>query len=255
MSWWARAASQGHAAARVILDSDLEQAIMVLTTLVAAVTYGWIEGFVIVGTRPEATQVWWFLGHFSTYSLSMALLFGCITGGFGLVKGASMFKHGKRFFLITFAGNYPFSWMVEDFSFFWFYPDFRLTSTAWTNWFLGGVWLLDPWRTNIGIWIPTWYFLVSAFWVAMMWWAHRCTVLDALAKDQEASKIPPEDLSRLAVRFPHLFVKKAAPVAPVKRTDAPYRSSVPIPRPTTARSPAAERALRELQEKMQHARK
>ncbi len=38
----------------------------------------------------------------------------------GLIKGRSMFVKGKRYFLFTFAGNFPFSWLVEDFAFFWF---------------------------------------------------------------------------------------------------------------------------------------
>jgi len=198
-------ASAGRDAARKIIESDLEQTAMILTTLVAGVTYGWIEGWAIETPRYEATQVWWILGHFSTYSLAMAVLFACITGGFSLIKGRSMFKHGKRYFLFTFAGNYPFSWLVEDFAFFWFYPDFRLTDTAWTNWALGGSWLLDPWRSGVKIWIPNWYWIVLVFWVCMMWYAHRCTVYDNLVKDEIAREIIPD-----TIKIPQLEVKKPA---------------------------------------------
>jgi hypothetical protein len=179
---------------------------MILTTLVASVVYAWIEGFAIQQPRYEATQVWWFLGHFSTYSVAMGILFACITGGFGLLQARSMFTKGKKYFLFTFAGNYPFSWLVEDFAFFWFSPGYRLTSDRWTNWFLGGVWILDPWRTGVKIWIPTWYLLVLLFWIAMMWYAHRCTVYDNLVKDEIAREIVPRK-----IEIPRVEVKKPEP--------------------------------------------
>jgi hypothetical protein len=167
---------------------------MIATTLVASTTYGWIEGFAIETPRYAATQVWWFLGHFSTYSFAMGLLFACITGSFGLLKSRSMFTKGKRYFLFTFAGNFPFSWLVEDFAFFWFSPEWRLTSDRWTNWILGGVWILDPWRSGVRIWVPNWYWPVLVFWLAMMWYAHRCTVYDALVKDEVARDIIPRKI-------------------------------------------------------------
>jgi len=194
--WLVQVASSARDTAHRILESDTEQLAMILTTIVAAGTYGWIEGFAIESWRYPSAQVWWFLGHFSTYSLAMAVLFACITGGFALIKGRSMFMKGKRYFLITFVGNYPFSWMVEDFAFFWFYPDpnYRLSSGIWTNWFLGGVWVLDPWRPDFRIWIPAWYFIVLLFWLGMMWYAHRCTVYDNLVKDEIAREIVPRTI-------------------------------------------------------------
>jgi len=192
--WLLRVASSGRNAAHRIIETDLEQAAMVLTTIVAATVYGWIEGFAIETPRYEATQVWWIFGHFSTYSLALLVLFACITGGFGLLKGRSMFVKGKRYFLLTFAANYPFSWLVEDFAFFWFSPEWRLTNERWTNWFLGGVWILDPWRTGVRIWIPNWYWPVLVFWLVMMWYAHRCTVYDNLVKDEIAREIVPHPI-------------------------------------------------------------
>jgi len=204
--WLVQVASSGRDAARRIIESDLEQAAMVLTTLVASTTYGWIEGFAIETPRYEATQVWWILGHFSTYSLAMAIMFACVTGGFGLLKARSMFVRGKRYFLFTFAGNFPFTWLVEDFAFFWFSPEWRLSSDRWTNWFLGGVWILDPWRTGIKIWIPNWYWPVLVFWLAMMWFAHRCTVYDNLVKDEIAREIVPGK-----IEIPRVEVKMHGP--------------------------------------------
>jgi len=259
---------------------------MILTTLVASTTYAWIEGFAIETPRYEATQIWWILGHFSTYSFAMALLFACITGGFGLLKARSMFTKGKRYFLFTFAGNFPFSWMVEDFAFFWFSPEWRLTSDRWTNWFLGGVWLLDPWRTGVQIWIPNWYWPVLVFWLAMMWYAHRCTVYDNIVKDEIAREIVPRKIEiptievKKPVRLPEEVVgppaprAEAAPEAPTPKeaervsveppilsrevpeapTPAPKPEQPPAEHPTLevpkrARSPEAEEALKKLREK------
>jgi hypothetical protein len=261
---------------------------MILTTIVASVAYGWIEGYATTPAgffdpaRWPATAAWWFLGHFSTYSLAMAILFACITGGFALIKGRSMFVKGKRYFLIAFAGNYPFSWMVEDFAFWWFYPDpnYRLSGAVWTNWFLGGVWLRDPWRSQIQIWIPTWYFIVLVFWLAMMLYAHRCTVYDNLVKDEIAREIVPRPIEipsevKKPARVPEEVAERkveAAPEAPTPKEaepvsvepqpvprevpqappEAPEREQPPAEQPTLElrkRSPEAEEALRKLREK------
>jgi len=220
-------ASSGRDAAKRILESDLEQAAMILTTLVASTTYAWIEGFAIETPRYEATQVWWILGHFSTYSLAMGVMFACITGGFGLLKARSMFVRGKRYFLFTFAGNFPFSWLVEDFAFFWFSPEWRLTSDRWTNWILGGVWILDPWRTGVKIWIPTWYLPVLIFWFCMMWYAHRCTVYDNIVKDEIARDIVPRK-----IEIPQVEVKKPVrvPEEVAERPSAPATEEAPTPK-------------------------
>jgi hypothetical protein len=256
---------------------------MILTTLVASTTYAWIEGFAIETPRYEATQVWWILGHFSTYSLAMGVMFACITGGFGLLKAKSMFVRGKRYFLFTFAGNFPFSWLVEDFAFFWFSPEWRLTSDRWTNWILGGVWILDPWRTGVQIWIPTWYLPVLIFWFCMMWYAHRCTVYDNIVKDEIAREIVPRKIEiptievKKPVRLPEEVVEgRRAPTetepekpeaeavtvepqpspreVPQAPTEAPQREQPPAEHPTLevpkrARSPEAEEALKKLRQK------
>jgi len=284
--WLVRVADSARESAARILESDLEQIALILTTLVASTTYAWVEGFAIETPRYQATQIWWILGHFSTYSLAMGVLFACITGGFGLLKARSMFTKGKRYFLFTFAGNFPFSWLVEDFAFFWFSPEWRLTSDRWTNWILGGVWILDPWRTGVKIWIPTWYLPILLFWLAMMWYAHRCTVYDNIVKDEIARDIVPRTIEipqievKKPVRLPEEVVgppaprAEAAPEAPTPKeaervsveppilsrevpeapTPAPKPEQPPAEHPTLeapkrARSPEAEEALAKLRKK------
>jgi len=237
---------------------------MILTTIVAATTYGWIEGFAIETPRYQATQIWWILGQFSTYSLAMWVLFACITGGFALIKGRSMFVKGKRYFLFTFAGNFPFSWLVEDFAFFWFSPEWRLNSERWTNWFLGGLWILDPWREGIKIWIPTWYAPVLVFWLCMMWYAHRCTVYDNLVKDEIAREIVshpieiPSEQKVEALEAPtwketeHIAVEPQPISREASETPPPTPEHPEIPVPILEprkRSPEAEEALKKLREK------
>ena len=239
-SWVLQVASAGRDAAHRIIESDLSQLAMILTTIVAGTIYGWIEGWALrVGEQGSeqflATQSLWLLGHFSTYSVALGILFACITGGFSLIKGRSMFTHGKRYFLITFAGNYPFAWLVEDFAFFWFYPDWRLNDKAWTTWFLGGFWLLDPWRSGVKIWIPNWYWIVFAFWISMMFFAHRCTVYDNLVKDEIAREILPP-----TIKMPQLVVKKPEPVSVEKETPAPVKA---VPAPVASGTPEPPRIV------------
>lgn len=276
--WLVQVAASAQESAAKILESDLEQIALILTTLVASTTYGWIEGFAIETPRYQATQVWWILGHFSTYSLAMGVLFACITGGFGLLKARSMFTKGKRYFLFTFAGNFPFSWLVEDFAFFWFSPEYRLTSERWTNWFLGGLWILDPWREGVKIWIPTWYAPVLAFWLCMMWYAHRCTVHDNLVKDEIAREIVPHPIEipsevKKPARLPEKVAEQKVEAAPEARTPkeaepvtvepqpsaretpeaptpTPEHAEIPVPiLAPRKRSPEAEEALKKLREK------
>jgi len=218
---------------------------MVLTTLVAATTYGWIEGFALrageYGSEQwQATQNLWILGHFSTYSVAMALLFACISGAFALIKGRSMFIKGKRYFLLTFAGNYPFSWLVEDFAFFWFYPEARLNDTAWTNWGFGGVWLLDPWRSGVKIWIPNWYWIALAFWLVMMFLAHRCTVYDNLVKDEIARDLIPSDVIPSDITIPRAEVKKPERPQEMVGSPAPGAQAETKPETTQAERVSAE---------------
>jgi hypothetical protein len=263
---------------------------MTLTTIVAATTFAWIEGFALAvppygSAAWEASQNYWLLGHFSTYSVAMAILFACVTGGFGLLQARSMFARGKRYFLFTLAGNYPFSWLVEDFAFFWFYPDARLSSTDWNTWAFGGVWLLDPWRSGVRIWIPNWYWIVLLFWAAMMWYAHRCTVYDNLVKDEIAREIVPRKIEiprvevKKPVRIPEETVQEkpsgkvseptteeATPKAeqvtveppagptevPPAPTETPRPEQPPTQQPTlepSKRSPEAEEALQRLRKK------
>lgn len=238
--------------ARRIMESDLAQFAMVLTTIVAAVVYGWVEGYALAvpdtsNPAHAATQSLWLLGHFSTYNVALGILFLCVTGGFSLIKSRSMFAKGKRYFLLTFVGNYPFSWMVEDFAFFFFCPDpvwCRLNERSWTNWILGGVYILDPWRPNIKLWIPAWYLIVGAWWLGMMWYAHRCTVYDNIIKDQIAREIIPGPIEIPAERAP-----KQPEFPPEPFEYVPPVKTEPVEMSPAERSPEAQEALRKLREK------
>jgi hypothetical protein len=224
---------------------------MTLTTIVASTTYGWIEGFGLTvpayGSEAwEASQNMWLLGHFSTYSVAMGILFACITGGFGLLQARSMFTRGKRYFLFTLAGNYPFAWLVEDFAFFWFYPDARLSATGWNTWALGGVWLLDPWRSGVKIWIPNWYWIVLLFWAAMMWYAHRCTVYDNLVKDEIAREIVPRkiEIPRIEVKKPEpAKIPERIPLSPPPPPTGTPEEAGPKAEQLTVRPPTGQREI------------
>jgi hypothetical protein len=146
------------------------------------------------------------------------------------------------------------------------------------------VWILDPWRTGVKIWIPTWYLPVLIFWIAMMWYAHRCTVYDNLVKDEIAREIVPRkiEIPRIEVKKPVLVPEEVAerPSAPATKrksemseaetvsvepqpslgevpqapTEASQREQPPAEHPALgapkrARSPEAEEALQRLRQK------
>jgi len=190
-----RVAGQASDAAKQILHADLAQVLMILTTLVAGVTYGWVEGYVIrenLTDRPFTS-----FGHFSSYQIAIGILFALITGGFALLKAQNMFAKGQRFFLFAVVGNYPFAWLVEDFAYFLFNPLDTLRAGHWSNWFLGGVYVYSPWlpgNPKPELWIPAWYFLAFAWFVGANWYAHQSTVYDNLVKDQIAREIVPRKI-------------------------------------------------------------
>jgi hypothetical protein len=252
--WLVRVASTAREVATDILEADLTQLLMILTTVVAAVTYGWIEGYVIQENLADRPYVWF--GHFSNYSVALGILFACITGGFALVKSRSMFARGNRYFLFAVIGNYPFAWLIEDFAYFMFNPLDALNKLHWTNWFLGGFCVYDPWKRpgDICVWIPNWYFLVLAWFLVCQFYAHRCTVNDNLVKDelgkqliQRAVEIPPVE-ARIELKPGEAESEEAAASGPSVK--APIEKPVSEqPTKSNIRSEDAEAALKRLREK------
>ena len=166
---------------------------MILITTAAAVTYGWIEGYVINASLGNQSLLPYVLfNHFTMYQVAVGLLLGLMTGGFAIIKARNMFAKGNRYFLFSVIGNYPFSWLVEDFTYFLFNPLDALSSTHWSTWILGGVYAYSPWmpgHPKPEFFIPTWYFLVFAWFVGCQWYAHRCTIYDNLVKDEIGHQI------------------------------------------------------------------
>lgn len=200
VSWAVRIASAStdvaKNAANRILEADLAQAIMVLITVAAGVCYGWIEGYVInakLGNQQLLPYV--LFNHFTMYQIAVGTLLGLTTGGFALIKARSMFAKGNRYFLFAVVGNYPFSWAVEDFTYFLFNPLDALSASHWSTWFLGGVYAYSPWmpgNPKPEFFIPSWYFLVFAWFIACNLYAHRCTVYDNLLKDEIGRQLLPK---------------------------------------------------------------
>jgi hypothetical protein len=117
----------------------------------------------------------------------------------------------------------------------------------WTNWFMGGVSLMDPWTANVQLWIPTWYFLILAWAIGCQWYAHRCTVYDNLIKDEIGQQILP--------KLPIPPVDQHAPSYPsrvpaaVPKIQPPQKTQTSITPTFKARSADAEAALQRLRKK------
>lgn len=239
-----RLASSARDIASRILKADLAQLTMILTTVVAGVTYGWIEGYVIRENLTNRSFTW--LGHFSSYQVAVGILFGCITGGFALIQSRNMFARGNRYFLFAVIGNYPFAWLIEDFTYFLFNPLDALSAEHWTNWFLGGIYVYSPWVPGVPkpeFWVPTWYFLVFAWFLVCQFYAHRCTVYDNLVKDEICEQIVPKPIEIPSEPAP---AKQVSPEATAE-TKAPSISPTHEAMKTKpARTMEAEEALERL---------
>jgi hypothetical protein len=206
---------------------------MILITTTAATTYGWVEGYVLNASLGDQSKLpYIFLGHFTAYQVAVGLLLGSITGGFALIKSTQMFAKGNRYFLFACAGNWPFSWLVEDFTYFLFNPLDTIHEHHWTLWLLGGTYAYTPWLPGSPkpeFLIPNWYFLAFAWFLVCQWYAHRCTVYDNLLKDQVAQRI-----------------LKPKPHPPMKEEHAPESptrvpGTVPAPKPSpTPKTPVVE---------------
>jgi hypothetical protein len=177
-----------------------------------------------------------FLNHFTAYQLAVGLLLGLITGGFALIKSRNMFAKGNRYFLFACVGNWPFSWVIEDFTYFLFNPLDALSSTHWSTWFMGGVYAYSPWmpgHPKPEFFIPTWYFLAFAWFLGCQWYAHRCTVYDATIKDELGQEILPKPLPTPIIPTPtsrpprfHWLRKKLS-----RRKVSPTPIPIPLPVP------------------------
>jgi hypothetical protein len=233
---------------------------MVLVTVAAATTYGWIEGYVVNANLGNQSLLPYVLfNHFTMYQVAVGLLLGLITGSFALIKARNMFARGNRYFLWAVVGNYPFSWLVEDFTYFLFNPLDALSSTHWSTWILGGVYAYSPWlpgHPKPEFFIPTWYFLVFAWFVGCQWFAHRCTVYDNLLKDEIGHQLLP----KVPVKEErHAPGDSAAIRTEVPQTEPPPTPKTPVvtelptvvvpERTTKVRSEDAEAALKRLRER------
>ena len=175
-----------------------------------------------------------FLNHFTAYQLAVGTLLGLITGGFALIKSTQMFAKGNRYFLFACVGNWPFSWMIEDFTYFLFNPLDALSASHWSTWFLGGVYAYSPWmpgQPKPEFFIPTWYFLVFFWFIGCNWYAHRCTVYDNLLKDQVAQQLlAPKPTPDVLKSTPSVKEEHARPESP---TRVPATVQAPEPPPPT----------------------
>jgi hypothetical protein len=148
-----------------------------------------------------------------------------------------MFAKGNRYFLFACVGNWPFSWMIEDFTYFLFNPLDALSASHWSTWFLGGVYAYSPWmpgQPKPEFFIPTWYFLVFAWFLGCNLYAHRCTVYDNLLKDQVAQQLLTSKPARDVLK-PAPEVLKSTPSVNEEhaRPESPARvpATVPAPEP------------------------
>ena len=250
-----RIAAKVHTVANTILAADFAQTVMVLVTVAAATTYGWIEGYMIRANLGDQKNfpVGTYFG-ISSYHIAFGLILGLITGGFALIKARNMFARGNRYFLFAFIGNYPLSWLVEDFAYFLFNPLDTLTANLHRdNFGLGAVWVYGPWLPGTPkamFPIPTWYFIAFAWFVGCQWYAHRCTVYDATIKDElgqtlQLSKALPTPLpTPLPSRFQFLYKRLRGPpevsTPPAAEPVADQHGPAHPSRVPTRRTPKAE---------------
>jgi len=179
-----------------VLDAHLELLSVVICTIIWSVCYGWIEAnafgpfqvlyFDRYGHAPWwLNLVWW--NHFSFYQLIFFVMSSAITFSFCLLKMHRMWRHKKRYFTFTAIGAFPFSWMIEDISYFVFVDSKldRLCAESWTNWIFGGF-------TAGRLWIPTWYIIVTILSFTLFFLAYRSALYNLLLEREVEQKLTTE---------------------------------------------------------------
>lgn len=201
-----------------VLDAHLELLSVVACTIIWAVSYGWIEANAIgpfqvlyhdrYGHLPWWLQlVWW--DHLGFYQLIFFVMSSAITFSFGLLKAHRMWRHKKRYFLFTSLGAFPFSWMIEDISYFIFIdPKLdTLDPEDWTNWIFGGF------RAG-RLWIPTWWIITIVLSFSLFFLAYRSALYNLLLE---------RDVERQL---------EAAPTQPTNQEEHPIQPEAPQPSET-----------------------
>jgi len=152
-----------------------------------------------------------------------------ITFSFGLLKAHRMWRHKKRYFLFTALGAFPFSWMIEDISYFVFIdPKLdRLGPDSWTNWIFGGF-------TAGRLWIPTWWIIVTILSFTLFFLAYRSALYNLLLEREVEQKLAtqqPTEPQELAPE-PEPALQEPAP-RPEPETSPPSEPVVTTEKPTT----------------------
>jgi len=213
-----------------VLDAHLELLSIVICTIIWSICYGWIEANAIGpfqglyfdkhGHAPWwLNLVWW--GHLGFYQLIFFVMSSAITFSFCLLKVHRMWCHKKRYFAFTALGAFPFSWMIEDISYFVFVdPKLdHLCAESWTNWFLGGF-------TAGRLWVPTWWIITTIFSFTLFFLAYRSALYNLLLEREVEEK--------LVVEQPAQPQESAPEPEPAQQEPAPQpEPEISPPKPTT----------------------
>ncbi|MCJ7506362.1 hypothetical protein MUP05_07850 [Candidatus Bathyarchaeota archaeon] len=176
-----------------VLDAHLELLSVVICTIVWSVCYGWIEAnaigpFQALYFDKYGHTPWWlnlvWLNHLGFYQLIFFIMSSTITFSFCLLKVHRMWRHKKRYFTFTALGAFPFSWMIEDISYFVFVsPKLdHLCAESWTNWAFGGF-------TAGRLWIPTWWILTVILSFSLFFLAYRSALYNLLLEREVERKL------------------------------------------------------------------
>jgi len=176
-----------------VLDAHLELLSVVVCTIIWSICYGWIEAnaigpFQVLYFDKYGHTPWWlnlvWLNHLGFYQLIFFIMSSTITFSFCLLKVHRMWRYKKRYFAFTALGAFPFSWMIEDISYFVFVsPKLdHLCAESWTNWAFGGF-------TAGRLWIPTWWILTIILSFSLFFLAYRSALYNLLLEREVERKL------------------------------------------------------------------
>ncbi len=133
---------------------------LTLMAVIEGITYAWIEVLLYTSDQVLLMRTWVF-GHFTSYSVVLAVLVLVMIFGTGFVAWTTYSPTRFRKFFLLALGDFLLWIMLED-EFTFIFSRAPHTPTDWTNWIFGVV--------NVsGRYIPVWYMIVSVV-IFFLWY-------------------------------------------------------------------------------------
>ena len=148
------------------LNYEIELITQLVTIILCAMTYGFIESWYIPTDAGTFTTLPWIFHQWSYYHLFMCFLLGVVSFSLAISHVQWLASHKKKYILLMCTANMFLSLMLEDIA--WFLA--RWKSIAYNEWTMMFPYAGVPLYFT---WIPAWYIIVICIAVSLYYLASK----------------------------------------------------------------------------------